>query len=186
MAVVLPTVERRLAAVVEAVPARVVGAADLAEPVAAEVDVREPRVEVLVPAAAVADLRARPVVPVAVLLSADPPGLAMMVLVLLAAVEVNADFLSSSLAPTLGRLRCVDEVEVAVVGRRVVGVVDDIGGRVGGLLRPPLGRAPVVGPVDVRDEADVAVPVTPALRAVAVVLANPVRLVAGEMEPALA
>jgi hypothetical protein len=71
-----------------------------------------------------------------VLLSAVLPGLDTIELVLRAeeAVEV-VDFLSSSLALILGRLRWL-ALEVDVAGRRTV----EAGGRVGGLLRPPGAR----------------------------------------------
>lgn len=70
------------------------------------------------------------------------PGLEAKVLVLLEAVE-ETDFFSSSLALTLGLLRCVAVVEDDV-GRRTVLVVD-VGGRVGGLLSPPVVRVAAVG-----------------------------------------
>jgi hypothetical protein len=75
-----------------------------------------------------------------VLLSAALPGLDTIELVLRAeeAVEV-VDFLSSSLALILGRLRWL-ALEVDVAGRRTV----EVGGRVGGLLRPPGARVLVV------------------------------------------
>lgn len=76
------------------------------------------------------------VAPAEVRFSPGLEGLDRRVLVRREAVDV-VDFFSSSLALTLGRLRWV-EVEVAVVGRRVVVVVP--GGRVGGLLRPPVAR----------------------------------------------
>jgi hypothetical protein len=65
------------------------------------------------------------------------PGLDMMELVLLDAVEV-VDFFSSSLALTLGRLRWLEAevAEVAVARRTVPGAP----GRVGGLLKPPGAR----------------------------------------------
>ncbi|KAI6760904.1 hypothetical protein HG530_009764 [Fusarium avenaceum] len=65
------------------------------------------------------------------------------------------DFLSSSLALMLGRLRWL-EMELAVGGRRTV----EVGGRVGGLLRPPGARAlAVVGLAVVEVAAGRRVPV---------------------------
>jgi Fe2+ transport system protein FeoA len=76
-----------------------------------------------------------PAVPT-VRLSAVLAGLDMMELVLRAdATEEVVDFLSSSLALMLGRLRWLD-MDVAVGGRRMV----EAAGRVGGLLRPPGAR----------------------------------------------
>ena len=76
-----------------------------------------------------------PVAPT-VLFSAVLAGLDAIELVLRAeAMEEVVDFLSSSLALMLGRLRWLD-IEVAVGGRRTV----EPGGRVGGLLRPPGAR----------------------------------------------
>lgn len=51
----------------------------------------------------------------------------------------------------------------------VVVVEVDVGGRVGGLLRPPVARVPATAPVEVRDDA--VVPVVPVRRAVAVFVA---------------
>lgn len=189
MAVGAPEVERRFEAAVPVVPVRVAVVDDLTEAVVPEVDVLEPSVEVLVPAVPVVDVAglrtvpAVPVVPAVVLFSAARPGLDMSVLVLLAAVEVKVGFRSSSLALTLGRLRWLEVAEVAVVGRRVV-VVVEVGGRVGGLLSPPVARAPAVAPAGVRDEA--VVPVAAVRRAAAVVVVAPARLAAGEVEAALA
>lgn len=155
-----------------------------------EVDDLEPSVDVLVPAVPVVDVTglrtvpAVPVVPAVVLFSAVRPGLDMSVLVRLAAVDVRVDFLSSSLALTLGRLRWLEVVEVAVVGRRVVVVVEVVGGRVGGLLSPPVARALAVAPAAVRD-AEV-VPVATVRRAVAVAVVALARLAAGDVEAALA
>lgn len=69
------------------------------------------------------------------------PGLDVRVLVLRVEVDETVDFFSSSLALTLGRLRCVAVVDGTVRRTAVVG------GRVGGLLRPPVARAVVVVPV---------------------------------------
>lgn len=104
-------------------------------------------------------------------------------LVLLAEVEVKVDLRSSSLALTLGRLRWVEVVEVAVAGRREVAVVV-VGGRVGGLLNPPVVRAPAVEPAAVRDEA--AVPVAVVRRADAELVVARARLAVGEVDAALA
>lgn len=106
-----PAVERRLEAAVAAVPARAVVPVDrMAEGVVPEIDVLEPKVELRLAAVgpvAVAGLRTVPAVAVvpAVRLSAVFTGLDVRALVRLAAVELNADFLSSSLALMLGRLR---------------------------------------------------------------------------------
>lgn len=101
----------------------------------------------------VAGLRAAAAVPVVVLALLSPGllGLDIKELVRLAVVVVG--FFSSSLALTLGRLRWLAADVEPVVGRRVVVVV---GGRVGGLLRPPEVREEAV--VLVRDVVVVAVP----------------------------
>lgn len=182
---VAPEVERRLEAAVAVAPARVAVVDGLAEAVVPEVDVLELSVGALAPVVVVVGLRtvpAAPVVPAVVFFSAVLPGLDTRVLVLLAAVEVKVDFLSSSLALTLGRLRWLEVVDVEVVGRRAA-VVVEVGGRVGGLLSPPV-RAAAVAPAAVRDEA--VVPVAAVRRAVAEVVGALVRLAAGEVEAALA
>ncbi|KAI6748014.1 hypothetical protein HG531_008556 [Fusarium graminearum] len=80
-----------------------------------------------------------PAVPT-VRLSAVLAGLDMIELVLRAdATEEVVDFLSSSLALMLGRLRWLD-MDVAVGGRRTV----EAAGRVGGLARPPGARVVLV------------------------------------------
>jgi hypothetical protein len=108
-----------------------------------------------------------PAVP-AVRLSAVLAGLDMIELVLRAdATEDVVDFLSSSLALMLGRLRWLD-MEVAVGGRRMV----EAAGRVGGLLRPPGAR------VVLEEVVGLAVEVEPGRR-VAVVEAVPGCLSAG-------
>lgn len=126
-----------------------------------------PVVPVVPVRAAVAVLEA--VVPVAVvgfLAAAAPVVPAVLVVVGLAGLDISVlvrrdvvpmvDFFSSSLALILGRLRWLAVEDVAVVGRvRVVVVV--VGGRVGGLLRPPVVRV---------------VPVVPVLDAVLVVVAG--------------
>ena len=123
---------------------------------------------------------------VAVVPVVDLPGLVVKVLVLLV-VEVT-DFFSSSLALTLARLRCVAVVEDDV-GRRAVLVVE-VGGRVGGLLSPPVvvraavfeALAVVVEVVAVVPGRRAAVPAAAVeVLAAAVVLAVAVgRVVAGE------
>jgi hypothetical protein len=112
------------------------------------------------------------VVPMVRFSGAGFPGLLVMALVLLDAVEM-VDFFSSSLALTLGRLRWLDTVE-EVVGRRTV-EVDVVGGRVGGLLRPPVARTDGVA-VAVFDAAVVA---TPGRRAVVAVVPVAGRLAKG-------
>lgn len=143
--------------------------------------VRSPDVEVrdAVEPEAVTGLRAAAVLvaPGVVFLSVVLPGLDMMELVLLAAAEVMVDFRSSSLALTLGLLRWL-ETEPVVVRR--VAVVEVVGGRVGGLLRPPLTRAAVPVPVEVPLEAFVAAVAEPRRRAAAaaVVVVAPARFAA--------
>jgi hypothetical protein len=185
---VAPEVESRFEAAVGVALARVAVVEDLAEAVVPAVEVLEPSVEglvLVVPAVAVVGFRAVPVVPTEVRFSAVLPGLDdASVLVLLAAVEERVDFLSSSLALTLGRLRWLEVVDVAVVGRRAAAVVDETGGRVGGLLSPPGARAPAVAPAADRDD-EVVVPATAVRRAVVVVAVGPALLADGEADVAL-
>jgi hypothetical protein len=139
-------------------------------------DVLEARVEVLeVVVELVAEPGTRdaavPVVP-SVLFSAVLPGLERM----LVRLETVA-FFSSSLALMLGRLRWLAVVD-AVPGRRVAVVEVAVpGGRVGGLVRPPVGRVVVVEAVVL----EAAVPaVAPGRRAeAAAVVVVPGRLRAG-------
>jgi hypothetical protein len=70
-------------------------------------------------------------------------GLDVRVLVRRAAVVGDLVFFSSSLALTLGRLRWVEVVDVEPVAGRRTALVVVVGGRVGGLLRPPAARAVV-------------------------------------------
>lgn len=124
---------------------------------------------VLVPVVGLRAAAVALVVPALVLFSPGLEGLDMRLLVRREVVDV-VDFFSSSLALTLGRLRWV-EVEVAVVGRRVVVVVP--GGRVGGLVRPPVAREVAVVPAVL----DAVVEVVAGRRTVLVVVV-PGRLVA--------
>ena len=185
-----PAVERRFEAVdvvvLAPVPVRVVVAEGRVEAVVPDIDVRDPIVDVLVPVAFVEliGLRTVPVAPATVLLSAALGLDDVRVLVRLAAVEVRVGFLSSSLALTLGRLRWLEVVEVAVVGRRAVVVV--VGGRVGGLVSPPVARVPATVLVPDRDEA--VDPVAAARLAAAAVVVDVAlaRLAAGEVDAVLA
>lgn len=128
------------------------------------------------------------------LISAVLPGLDEMTLDLLAAVDM-VDLFSSS----LGRLRWL-EADVAAVapvaGRRVaVVVVDEVGGRVGGLLNPPAAARPVDAAAAGLDAAEgaaagrrveVDVDVVPGrLVAAAGALESPLALAGGSGVPAL-
>lgn len=117
----------------------------------------------------VAGFRTAEVAPVVpdVDLTAGLAGVDARVLVLREEAVDTVDFFSSSLALILGRLRWL-ELEVAVVGRRVA-VVEVVGGRVGGLVRPPVAREVAVVPA-VRDAV---VEVAPGRRRVLVLLVVP-------------
>lgn len=135
----MPAVDSRLAAeVVPVVPAvRAAGVRVVVVEVVAGLVVVLEAVEL----AADTGVRA---VPIVLFSAAGFPGL-VRVLVLREAVDPAVDFFSSSLALTLGRLRWLEVVD-AVAGLRTVEVDEDavVGGRVGGLLRPPVARAAVV------------------------------------------
>jgi hypothetical protein len=136
--------------------------------VAAVLEARVDVLEVVVLEAAELGTRAAAAVPVApmVLFSVVLPGLDRV----LVRLEV-VDFFSSSLALTLARLRWLVVVE-AVPGLRTVAVVVVVGGRVGGFVRPPVGRV-----VDVVPAVLVAVvAVVPGRRAEAAVVVVPGRL----------
>jgi hypothetical protein len=161
----VPTVESLFVAVVAAAGARAAAAVRVAVvPAAGRVAVVE--VDVLGVAVLVAAAgRLAEAVVVAVF-----PGLDMRVLVRRAVAAV-AGFFSSSLALMLGRLRWLT-CEVAVVGRRTV-EVDVVGGRVGGLLSPPVARLDAVAAVAVLEAV---VAVAPGRRAVAGTVVVPGRL----------
>jgi hypothetical protein len=187
--VVDPTVDRRfLGSVAEAVVPGARVDAVLGTPVVVPgFGAGVAREDVVAGVVLVAGLRADAVVPAGVRVAVGLAGLDMMLLVRRAAVAEAAGLRSSSLALTLGRLRWVEVVDVAVVGRRAA-IVDVVGGRVGGLLRPPVARAVAVVPA-VLDGVVVEVPgrrtvlvVVPAGRLTAEVvvgLASPLALAAG-------
>lgn len=110
-------------------------------------------------------MRAAAVVP-PTLFSTVLPGLESKVLLR----RLVVDFFSSSLALTLGRLRWLVVVEAVPGLRAAVVVVDPAGGRVGGLVKPPVALVPVVVPVGL-----VVVVVVAVRRAVAVVVVLPGR-----------
>jgi len=98
------------------------------------------------------------VVAVVVFLSAVVrPGLDMMELVRRAA-ELSVGFFSSSLALTLGRLRWLAAEVVGAAVERRAAVVVVVGGRVGGLARPPAVRVEVVAVAVLELVAEDAVP----------------------------
>ena len=98
------------------------------------------------------------VVAVVVFLSAVVrPGLDMMELVRRAA-ELSVGFFSSSLALTLGRLRWLAAEVVGAAVERRAAVVVVVGGRVGGLARPPAVRVGVVAVAVLELVAEDAVP----------------------------
>jgi hypothetical protein len=188
----VPAVDSLLAGAAVVVPAAVrvvVAGRVVAEPPRELLEERVEVREAVVPAAA-AGTREEVVVPM-VLFSAVLPGLERVLVRLAVVVGV---FLSSSLALMLGRLRWLAVVEEVVGLRRVdVAVVVEVGGRVGGLVRPPVGRAVAVVPAVLEavvavapgrrtEEAVAVVVVVPARLAVAVAVALGVPLV--EVEPA--
>jgi hypothetical protein len=188
----VPAVDSLLAGAAVVVPAAVrvvVAGRVVAEPPRELLEERVEVREAVVPAAA-AGTREEVVVPM-VLFSAVLPGLERVLVRLAVVVGV---FLSSSLALMLGRLRWLAVVEEVVGLRRVdVAVVVEVGGRVGGLVRPPVGRAVAVVPAVLEavvavapgrrtEEAAAVVVVVPARLAVAVAVALGVPLV--EVEPA--
>lgn len=178
-AAVVPTVERRFlgseAEVAEGV-ARV--EVDLARPPAAAVPVAVLVVVVLgAVEVAVAGLRAvvdEAVALVAVLLARGLEAVEAMLLVR-REVALAVGFFSSSLALTLGRLRWLVTDDVEPGAARRAAVVDVVGGRVGGLLRPPAARDEAVELAAVREAV---VEVAAAGRRAVVVVGAPGRLAA--------